>query len=87
MTRILTVVGSAGSRWNDVCHAIGGEQALQRRAGFVGADHRQQRRLRAECGRVARDVGRAAGALLASASTLTMGTGASGDMRSTSPNQ
>ena len=64
MTRSFTVVGSAGIAVERRAHALGREQALERRAGLVVADHRQQRRLRAQRRRVARDVGGAAGALL-----------------------
>ena len=45
-------------------HAVGREQALERGAGLVGAGDRQQRGPRAQRRRVARDVGRSAGALL-----------------------
>ena len=46
-------------------HAVGREQPLERRAGLVGAGHRQERELRAQRRGVARDVGRPAGALFA----------------------
>ena len=40
------------------------QELAQRRPGLVAPDHRKQAHLRAERGGVARDVGRAAGALL-----------------------
>ena len=43
---------------------LGFDQLAQARAGLVVADHRQQRRPRAQRRRIARDVGRAAGTLL-----------------------
>ena len=55
-------------------------------ARLVVPDHAQQPSLRAERGRVARDVRRAAETVFLRC-TCTTGTGASGEMRLTSPNQ
>ena len=87
MTRSLTVVGSDGSRWNDVRTPSAGEQPLERRAGFVVAGDRQQRdAARPAPRRCARRWRRRRGAPRVRA-IFTTGTGASGEMRSTSPNQ
>ena len=67
-------------------HVFAGEHARERRTRLIVADDGQQRRPRAQRRRVARDVGGAAGRSSVRA-ILTTGTGASGEMRSTSPNQ
>ena len=63
------------------------QQLRQRAARLVAADHREQPRARAERRAVPGDVGRAAQPFLFVFLTSTTGTGASGEMRDTSPNQ
>ena len=65
ITRSLTVVGIAASRVQAGANAGRVEQPRQAPAGLVVADHRQQRAPRRRAPRVARDVGGAAGTLLA----------------------
>ena len=65
MTRSLTVVGSEASRCSDVCTLSPPKQPLERMPRLVVADDAEQRHPRAQRRGVARDVGGAAGTLLA----------------------